>query len=116
MNDAQRTGLLGEVYAARYLREQGYQVTAANYRVRAGEVDIVAELNGLYVFAEVKSRRQEAMFAPADAVDFAKGERVRSAAAAFLSAQKIKTDTRFDIIEVIFDGDEHNINHIINAF
>ena len=42
MNKA-KTGSRGEVEAARYLRENGYRILAANYRCRLGEIDIIAE-------------------------------------------------------------------------
>ena len=116
MEDSRRTGLLGEVLAARYLREKGYRIAAANYRGGGGEVDIIAEKAGQYVFVEVKSRTGDGFFAPAEAVNYGKEERVKSAAAAFITAKKIKTPARFDIIEVMFKDDEHNISHIENTF
>ena len=35
-------GAAGEVLAARFLREKGYQILTSNYRCRLGEVDIIA--------------------------------------------------------------------------
>ena len=35
-------GAAGEMLAARYLREQGYTIVAANFRCRLGEIDIIA--------------------------------------------------------------------------
>jgi len=116
MEESRRTGLLGEVLAARHLRDRGWRVTSANYRAGGGEVDIIAEKDGLCVFFEVKSRTGDALFAPATAVNYGKEERVKSAAAAFISAKKINFPTRFDIIEVVFSGEEQKVNHIENAF
>ena len=37
-----KTGVWGEVYAARYLRDNGFKIITANYRTRHGEIDIIA--------------------------------------------------------------------------
>ena len=42
IGEPRRTGLLGEMYAGRYLRKKGYDIWAANYRTKAGEIDIIA--------------------------------------------------------------------------
>ena len=36
------TGVYGELYAGRYLRDNGYSIVTANYRCRFGEIDIIA--------------------------------------------------------------------------
>ncbi len=114
---------MGEVLASRALRDKGYEIIAANYSVRGGEIDIVACKDGNYIFVEVKSRTGETLFSPAEAVDRSKSERVKTAAAAFITANKIIAEPQFDIIEVIFErsehkisGDDFRINHIANAF
>lgn len=116
MDHAQKTGLLGEVYAARFLRDNGYSILAANYQSKTGEIDIIAGENGVCVFVEVKARDKNTLFAPADAVDSQKQERVKSTAAAYLAAEKVRAEVRFDIIEVLFSGEDYTVNHIKNAF
>ena len=59
-------GTLGEQMAARYLREKGYLVCAANYSYGSGEIDIIAEKKKLMCFVEVKTRTQGGMYPPAD--------------------------------------------------
>ena len=41
------SGILGEVEAARYLRENGYTLMTANFNCRFGELDMVAEKDGV---------------------------------------------------------------------
>lgn len=50
------TGGHGEDLACEYLRKQGYEILERNYRIRGGEVDIVAKDGEYLVFVEVKSR------------------------------------------------------------
>ena len=54
------TGRAGEAAAAAHLRRSGYKIVARNYRVREGEIDIVAEHSADLVFVEVKARRSGA--------------------------------------------------------
>lgn len=54
--------------AARFLRDKGYEITHANYRCRFGEIDIIARDGPYIVFVEVKTRRADALYAPAEAV------------------------------------------------
>lgn len=114
--EPRKTGLLGEIYASRYLRDKGYDIVAANFRSRSGEIDIIADDGENICFVEVKTRKDGAFFDPAFAVDRAKEENVKSTAAAFISATKCKKNIRFDIIEVVLCEKQYKIRHTKNAF
>lgn len=58
------TGMWGEVFAARYLRDNGYEILSANYRTRLGEIDLVASDGIHIVFAEVKTRKDGVIAPP----------------------------------------------------
>ena len=49
----------GEAFACGHLREQGYCILETNYRVKNGEIDIVARDGKTLVFIEVKMREGE---------------------------------------------------------
>ena len=114
--EPRKTGVLGEMYSARYLRDNGYKIISSNYRSKSGEIDIVACFADIICFAEVKTRNEGAYFDPAFAVDSAKEENVKSTAAAYLSARKWKRNIRFDIIEVLLCENGYKIRHTENAF
>ena len=59
MNTAQ-TGARGEDAACTFLRKQGCQILARNWRRPCGEIDIVALEGKTLVFAEVKTRASNA--------------------------------------------------------
>ncbi|MDE5564860.1 MAG: YraN family protein, partial [Oscillospiraceae bacterium] len=40
--DSHTTGNLGEAAVCRYLTAQGYQILDRNFRIRGGEIDIIA--------------------------------------------------------------------------
>ena len=118
---ARQIGQCGEIAAARYLRDNDYDIITANYRIKMGEIDIVAmDENGTMVFVEVKTRNEDAWANPREWVTRAKQNRIIATALAFVKAYKFEGDSRFDIIEVIINkGGNHNdakINHIENAF
>ena len=63
------TGRLGEERICAYLTERGYNIAARNFRIRGGEIDIIAE-NGDYIaFVEVKSRKPGSMVGGFEAVN-----------------------------------------------
>ena len=47
----------GSALAAKRLRREGYTIRERNFRARAGEIDFIAEENGVLCFIEVKGRR-----------------------------------------------------------
>lgn len=57
MSKADIRGKAGEEYTARRLENSGWKILARNYRIRGGEIDIVAEKGDTLIFVEVKTRR-----------------------------------------------------------
>ena len=110
MNEKQKLGMAGEEFAAEVLQMTGYAILHRNYRCRAGEIDIIAELGTELFFVEVKTRRDTAFGQPCEAVTEAKRSRMRKAAASFLSENQCRWDTfSFQVIEIGF-------HQIENAF
>lgn len=113
MNDTARTGRLGEVLAARYLRDRGYEILDANFRSKTGEIDIIATDGFHLCIVEVKSRREGQMFPPSDAVDGAKMRRLELTANSYKSLVGSELPLRYDVIEVVFRTErDYSINHI----
>lgn len=110
-----KNGLRGEVLAARYLRQQGYQMVNGNYRTRWGEVDLIALDGDVLVFFEVKTRTPDSFGQPLDAVDYQKQRRVVAAAKQFITSRGYEGAVRFDVLEVLLqtetDGQVHHIPH-----
>lgn len=120
MGFTQIIGTLGEDAAANYLRKKGYIIKKRNFRLKTGEIDIIAaDPNGCTVFVEVKARKGTAYGNPSEFVDRRKQEKIRRTALIYMRTDQ--ADMRFDIIEVLYKviGDTPRItkiNHIENAF
>ena len=56
-NASQKFGQNSEAVAVDHLRRLGYRILQRNYRTAFGEIDIVAEHQGVLVFIEVKARK-----------------------------------------------------------
>ncbi|MGB2693684.1 MAG: YraN family protein, partial [Dehalococcoidia bacterium] len=76
MTSRRSLGDFGERVAIAHLEAKGYRVLATKFRVREGEVDIVAERDGVVAFVEVKTRRGDAMGAAIEGVDARKAQRL----------------------------------------
>ena len=102
-----------------YLREKGYVITAANYRTRFGEIDLIAEKGNLLAFVEVKLRKNDDFAQAREFVDSHKQKKLKTTAELWLSENPTQQQIRFDVIEVYTPdgaGNSAIINHIENAF
>ena len=113
-------GAMGEILAARFLREKGYAIRSSNFRCRLGEIDIIAADKRYLVFAEVKTRREDARYLPREAVTVTKQQKLLKTAAMYLSRFPTDLQPRFDVIEVVTSAEDNmkivEINHIIGAY
>lgn len=103
------TGNLGEELACRYLRKQGYKILERNYRIRGGEIDIVAKEGETLVFIEVKTRYSYDYGLPKESMTFWKIKVLLKTAKFYI--QKINwgdKEYRLDFIGVDFAHDSQN--------
>jgi putative endonuclease len=95
----QKVGAWGENAAAEYLGEHGYIVLARNTRTPYGEIDIIAEKDGLTCFVEVKTRTSSSFGPPEISVTPRKQEHMIAAAEHY--AQEHELDHwQIDVIAV----------------
>ena len=112
------TGRLGEALCARYLERHGYTIAACNFHARCGEVDVIAETESEICFVEVKTRRENAMVSPAQAVDLQKQQKLVLTAQVYLQQHPSEKQPRFDVFEVLTDakGKPTRQRHLLHAF
>ena len=110
-------GNAGENFAADYLEQRGYKIIAKNFRVSSAEIDIVAEIDGVIVFVEVKTRSDINHGLPIEAVNLRKQKKIIEAASVFLQDENyFDKPCRFDVIEIYSDGVKFSALQIENAF
>ena len=113
-------GAWGESLAAQYLVKKHYNLVAANYSCRFGEIDLIVSNKDYLVFVEVKLRKSARFANAAEHVDIYKQNRIRTTAEMYLSLNPTELQPRFDVIEIYApDGIETKkpkINHLEDAF
>lgn len=112
-----KLGFKGETAAAAFLERKGFCIRDRNWRCGRAEVDIIAELDGLLVFVEVKTRSSLAFGFPEDFVSRAQEKMLLEAAEEYAYRCHHIGEMRFDIISILADRSGNlTINHIEDAF
>ncbi len=114
--DTAVSGEKGEKLALKYLKNNGYKILEKNYHSFEGEIDIIALKDDVISFVEVKTRNENAIAAPREAVTSSKQEKIKKTALRYMT--KTEYQPRFDIIEVILDDKKKlvSLEHLENAF
>ena len=113
----QALGKAAEDLAAAALECRGYAITARRYRTRCGEIDIVAERDGVLVFVEVKARMDGEFGTAAEAVTRWKQRRLTRMARDYLTRERVRDrPCRFDVVTIMFDQPEPAIVVYEHAF
>lgn len=111
------TGKLGEEKVCTYLEELGYKIVVRNYRIKGGEIDIIAENGDYTAFVEVKSRKPDSLVSGFEAVNKRKQGLIIKTAADYCCKNPDTPQPRFDVAEVIIDnGRVLSIDYIFNAY
>jgi putative endonuclease len=115
-------GNIGESYAAKFLKKQGYKILERNFVASGHEIDIIAKKGEYPCFVEVKTRtvgkENPLEPRPASAVTPEKQRDIISAAKMYFSYENKDKKKRFDVIEVYLEDNKkmRNIIHMENAF
>ena len=120
-SNKRKFGDAGENKAAEFLTGSGYKIICRNYRKPWGEIDIVAEKDGIIRFIEVKTSYYfpNPSFTPEIRVDWRKARKLKRICETYLSEHKLLPSQgwQIDVISVILNEDDTvcEINHIKNA-
>lgn len=119
--DAYHQGLAGEELAAYYLEHKGYRILERRFRVRQGEVDLIAMDEStdipILVFVEVKYRKDLSFARPSLSVDKRKMQKIVKASRIYMARYGLSEHpARFDVVELWYTGEHHKAHHYQNAF
>ncbi len=113
----QLIGRSGEASAVRYLKKNRYRILERNYRNRLGEIDVIAEDNGVIVFVEVKTRSGVGFGSPKEALTQKKQRSISMVALSWLKAHnKFGESARFDVVSIVAVNKKETIELVKNAF
>ena len=119
ITEERRRGNMGEDFAANYLQKEGYTILERNYSTKYGEIDIIAQKDRIVAFVEVKSRAEDCLYAPREAVTFSKQKKICKAAMLYNLKKGINGQPRFDVFEIIYGKEDLEVKkytHLKNAF
>jgi putative endonuclease len=98
---AYRKGHRGEFLASLALILKGYRIVARRFRVKAGEIDLIARRGDLVLVVEVKAR--PTLMAAMEAITATAERRIEAATDIWLARQPdhARLSVRFDLIAVL---------------
>ncbi len=112
-------GKWGEDLAAETLLGKGYAIVARDWKSGHRDIDIIARSpdNRTIVFVEVKTRTQDVVLKPEDAVDEKKIRNLAYAADNYVKMFEVVDELRFDLISIVGENPEvAKVEHIVDAF
>ena len=111
----EKAGRRAENLACLYLRFKGYRILERRFKVRQGEVDIIARKGKFIAMVEVKQRASEA--AAEISVSFENQSRLMDAAEIYINRERNLQGTDFELrYDFLYVIGRWKIRHITNAF
>ena len=112
-----KIGQNGEEIACDFLLSRGHQILDRNWRAGHLELDIITEAEDGLHFVEVKARTAPVTTALTDQVNKQKQKRINAAALQYLNKKHLMgQEVFFDIVSVLFDGQETVVRYIPQAW
>ena len=114
----QRTGAFGEEVVAQYVTDNNAEIIERNWRIREGEIDIIAlQPTGVFAFIEVKTRSSLAFGHPFEAINRDKAHRMQRLALGWLATHGcLGCEYQIDVAAVLLAADgSHTIEYRANV-
>ena len=94
----------GEKIAAQFLVKKGFKIIERNYRRKWGEIDIIAEKDGVVRFVEVKAvSRENPDYRPEELVHKSKLRKVARTAALYMEEKRDSREFQIDAVTVVMN-------------
>jgi putative endonuclease len=112
------TGKWAEDMALAHLENKGLILIERNYRIPAGEIDLIMKDNELTVFIEVKYRKNNRFYDIRESIDKRKCDRIIKTGLYYQQSSGAGSDMmyRFDIVLITGNPDRPGIQWIKDAF
>lgn len=103
-----------ESQACEYLESLGLEIIERNYRVKVGEIDIIAKDDDTLVFIEVKYRTKKTQGGASYAISAKKMQTIKKVANWYIASHKLSQNAFYRFDAVLIDGEE--VSYIKNAW
>ena len=111
----EKAGRHAETLACWYLRLKGYRILERRFKVRQGEVDIIAGKGKILAMIEVKQRGS--LSAAAESVSYQNQTRLMDAAEIYINQNRKLRDADFELrYDFLYVIGRWKVQHITNAF
>lgn len=110
-------GKKGEAIAVKFLIQKGFKIVETNYRIRAGEIDIVAIDKDTLVYIEVKTRTSSEFGLPEESVTPRKIKYIVQSAKFYRNSRKNLPELeRIDVLSINLSNPQKAlVRHIENV-
>ncbi len=118
-NTSRQIGQLTEELAADYLTSQGLTLQKKNVHCRQGEIDLIMLDGDIYVFVEVKYRKNSQFGGAISAIPTSKQKKIKHAITFYLQQvglNEYNTACRIDVVALEGDINQPKVTWIKNAF
>jgi len=112
-------GKFTEEFAKQYLIQQGLVFIDSNFHSRQGEIDLIMKDGQVFVFIEVKYRKNNLFGGAVSAVSQLKQKKIKHCVAFFLqkiNLNEYNTPCRFDVIALEGNINQPEVTWLKNAF
>jgi len=116
MQSTKNKGDEWEIIGIKYLQKKWYKILDTNYKFwRFWEVDIIAKLDNLIVFIEVKYRTNTNYWLPEEAITYNKLRKCKKTVEYYVVKNKYDFENiRFDVITILRETSSYKVKHYKN--
>lgn len=100
-NKKQELGKWGEQEASNYLLRKGYTIIGRNIRTPHGEIDILASMDQILIFVEVKTRGNTVFGNPETGIDVRKLKHMEQSALFYIQNSNYEGTWQCDAIAIL---------------
>lgn len=109
-------GKLGEDFAVKLLIRNGYEIIHRNFKIKTGEIDIIAKDKDTIVFVEVKTRWSKKFGLPEEAVNSRKLNKIRKVGTQYLLTHSpLVKKARIDVIAIEVENGQVKSSRLIKT-
>lgn len=112
-----KLGAFGEKIAYNFLRQKGLKIIERSWKVKTGEIDLIAKNDAETVFVEVKTIFKNNNFSPEDHFTNFKIKKLKKLAQTYFLLKKLPPENyRFDLIAIeMLPQNQYKLRHYENV-